>query len=48
MRGCPSYPASKLQAKALIDFSTPPEKAVGLGLPYESCRTGAGRRRWQG
>ena len=27
MRGCPSYPASKLQAKALIDFFTL-EKAV--------------------
>ena len=27
MRGCPAYPASKLQAKALIDFFTL-EKAV--------------------
>jgi len=40
MRGCPSYPASKLQAKALIDFFTL-EKAV-----YEVSYELANRPAW--
>ena len=40
MRGCPAYPASKLQARALIDFFTL-EKAV-----YEVSYELANRPEW--
>jgi maltose alpha-D-glucosyltransferase/alpha-amylase len=40
MRGCPSYPASKLQAKSLVDFFTL-EKAV-----YEVSYELANRPAW--
>ena len=42
MRGCPAYPTSKLQAKALIDFFTL-EKAV-----YEVDYELANRPEWVG